>query len=200
MRKKPDGYYDKFKKLSESENWKDDTTGWIGTIKNLTTELRNLDLDRLQKEKLEAQANLRYSELRNENSAIKYGLPIFTLVITVISLFLTLDSENFFSYHLMKIGRFFELNLFSSSTANANTFCIIMFLVVMVVAVVIVSVFCEICRINRQKEIIYYQIKLKIIEIVENEKKNNNKTTNDNKRKSYIVEVDEIGEELEEKV
>ena len=70
----------------------------------------------------------------------------------------------------------------------------------MVVAVVIVSVFCEICRINRQKEIIYYQIKLKIIEIVENEKKNNNKTTNDNKRKSYIVEVDEIGEELEEKV
>ena len=156
--------------------------------------------DRLQKEKLEAQANLRYSELRNENSAIKHGLPIFTLVITVISLFLTLDSENFFSYHLMKIGRFFELNLFSSSTANANTFCIIMFLVVMVVAVVIVSVFCEICRTKRQKEIIYYQIKLKIIEIVEDEKKNNNKTTNDNKRKSYIVEVEEIGEELEEKV
>lgn len=200
MRKKADGYYDKFKKLSESENWKDDTTGWIGTIKNLTTELRNLDLDRLQKEKLEAQANLRYSELRNENSAIKYGLPLFTLVITVISLFLTLDSENFFSYHLMKIGRFFELNLFSSSTANANTFCIIMFLVVMVVAVAIVSVFCEICRNNRKKEIIYYQTKLKIIEIVEDEKKNNSKTTNDNKRKSYIVEVDEVSEELEEKV
>lgn len=65
MRKKQD-YFGKFNELFESENWKNDTSGWTGVINNLTTELRNLDPYLLGKEKLEAQANLRYSELNNE--------------------------------------------------------------------------------------------------------------------------------------
>lgn len=170
MRKEPDGYYNKFKKLSGSENWKDDTTGWTGTINNLTTELRNLDLDRLQKEKLEAQANLRYSEIRNENVILKYGLPIASFFSSTAALLISLFEDN--------------------AVTNAKSIALV--LSSFFIAVAILYIIGEWCRNSRVKEIIYYQTKLKIIEIVEDEKKSNSdKRVATGNKKCYMVEVEE---------
>lgn len=190
MRKEPDGFFDKFKELSENEDWKDGATEWKRTINKLTTELRNLDLDHLQKEKLEAQANLRYSELRNENSAIKYGLPIVSLILSVIAIATSIIPT------LADLLKTTESNT-EVLTEKAINFvlcfmCVFLVLVGMVILIYFVYAICERYRNNRQKEIVYYQTKIKIIEIVEDEKKSNgNKRVATGNKKCYVVEVEE---------
>ncbi|MBO4971391.1 MAG: hypothetical protein J6D45_01090 [Clostridia bacterium] len=197
MRKKPDNYFGKAKRMFNEENWGIDTNQWSEFIDSLKANLMMYGDDRLQKEKLEAQANLRYSELRNENSAINYGLPIASLTISTIALLYSIIPT---IVEIIKDHTSDAAEVAKEAVDFAtNSLYAFFFLVAMVALISVICIICELIRNIRQKQIIYCQTKLRIIEIIENEKKllskcdvnTSNKTT-----KCYIVEITETKTEL----
>ena len=177
MRKKPDGYFREAKRMLKNEDWGSKTKNrgrktkdWSEFVDGLKADLRKLGTDRLEKEKLEAQANLRYSELKNENVIIKYGLPIISLFSSTVALLISLFGDN--------------------TIPNAGEVAFI--LLVLFGLISLGCLFGESIRNGRQKEIIYFQTKIIIIEQIEDEKKNNSdKIAATDNKKCYVVEVEE---------
>lgn len=178
MRKEPDGYFGKAKRMLKNEDWgrktKDrgrKTKDWSEFVDRLKADLRKLGTDRLEKEKLEAQANLRYSELRNENSAIKYGLPVASLAISAITLLYSIIPT--IVEIIKKHTSDAEEAAKEAADFATNAVCAFFFLVAIVTLLGVICIICELIRNSRQKQIIYYQTKLQIIESIEKNEKNN---------------------------
>lgn len=177
MRKKPDGYFRKAKRMLKNEDWGSKTKNrgrktkdWSEFVDRLKADLRKLGTDRLEKEKLEAQANLRYRELRNENSAINYGLPITSLTVSTIALLYSLIPTivEIIKDHTSDAAEAAK----EATDFTTNSLYAFFFLVAIVVLISVICIICELIRNSRQKQIIYYQTKLQIIESMEKHEEN----------------------------
>lgn len=171
MRKKPDNYFGKAKRMFEKEKWSNKKNKWLTLVNCLEDKLRKLNDNNLQKEKLEAQANLKYCELRNENSAIKYGLPVASLAISAITLLYSIIPT--IVEIIKKHTSDAEEAAKEAADFATNSVCAFFFLVAIVTLLGVICIICELIRNSRQKQIIYYQTKLQIIESIEKNEKNN---------------------------
>ena len=132
------------KALYKREFKNEKITDWSDLVEHMKDELKKISIERLEKEKLETEANLEHCEQHNENVIIKYGLPIVSLVFSTLSLLFSLVEK-------------VDVQTVEKITDH---------LINIIVITAVFYIFGEICRNTQRKNIIYYKTKLRIIESI----------------------------------
>jgi len=143
---------------------------WHQKIIKAKQKLKNLDDDALAKEKLETQIKLANATMQNRNTALEFGVPVASLVFSVISILFSIRLAEPTSYEI--IDQKIEPIL---SKGVSCTILAAMFLCVCTLAALLILIICQFFCKKRKHEVFYYQTILNIIESIEKEREHSNR-------------------------
>ena len=159
------------------EDWKKELSSAPNKMNDIKRELESMDSEKLKAFKLKTQTNLAKATLQNRNAAVEFGIPVASLIFSILALIIPLFSNDSPGYFILQIKHFFQVIASESNSQNSNASAITSFLSIFGILMFFVFIFCEYYRFRRKHEVFYYQTILNIIESMEEKAKDadNNK-------------------------
>ena len=157
------------KKFFNNEDWKEKSSNTLPTLDGIKRELESMDPKELIAFKLKTQTNLAKATLQNRNTALDFGVPVASLVFSVISILFSIRLAEPTSYNIL--GQKIEPIL---SKGFSYTIWAAMFLCICTLAALLILIICQFFCKKRKHEVFYYQTMLNIIASIEEERERSN--------------------------
>lgn len=160
-------------KFFHNEDWNEEPGKMPPTMDSIKRELENMEPGELKAFKLKTQTNLAKSTLQNRNTALEFGVPVASLVFSILAIIVSFYPEEPTTYIASPFFLFFQA-IVPINSDNGISFRTTIFLVL--VAIVIVTVLL-ICRhyCEHKYEVFYYQTLLNVIASIEEEWEHSNR-------------------------
>ena len=161
------------RKFFNNEDWKEDSNGTLPTMEGIKRDIESMDFKELKAFKLKTKTNLAKATLQNRNTALEFGVPVASLVFSILAIIVSFYPEEPTTYIASPFFLFFQA-IVPINSDNGVSFRTTIFLVL--VAIVIVTVLL-ICRhyCEHKYEIFYYQTLLNVIASNEEEREYSNR-------------------------
>lgn len=157
------------KKFFNNEDWKEKPSNTLPTMDGIKRELESMDPKELIAFKLKTQTNLAKATLQNRNTALDFGVPVASLVFSVISILFSIRLAEPTSYNIL--GQKIEPIL---SKGFSYTIWAAMFLCICTLAALLILIICQFFCKKRKHEVFYYQTMINIIASIEEERERSN--------------------------
>jgi hypothetical protein len=161
-------------KKNVEENAKDTQETWQEKITEARQELTSLSIDELKKRKIKAQTNLEKATLQNRNSSLEFGVPVASLVFSVLAIIVSLRPEEHAKYVIFPFFLFFQT---IASKKSSNGLFVLIAIILVLFTIAIVGVILRGWWHNRQRkhQVFYYKTMLNIIASIEEEWEHSNR-------------------------
>lgn len=161
-------------KKSAEVNAKDTKKTWQAKITEARQMLASLSIDELKKRKIKAQTNLAKATLQNRNSSLEFGVPVASLVFSVLAIIVSLWPEEHAKYVIFPFFLFFQT---IASKKSSNGLFVLIAIILVLFTIAIVGVILRGWWHNRQRkhQVFYYQTMLNIIASIEEEWEHSNR-------------------------
>lgn len=162
------------KKFFNNEDWNVELGQMPPTMDGLKRELENMETGELNAFKLKTQTNLAKATLQNRNAAVEFGIPVASLIFSILALIIPLFSNDSPGYFILQIKHFFQVIASESNSQNSNASAITILLFVVGILMFATFIVCEVIRLRRKHQVFYYQTMLNIIASIEEEREHSN--------------------------
>ena len=157
------------KKFFNNEDWNVEPSKMPPTMDGIKQDLESMNPEKLKEFKLKTQTNLAKATLQNRNTALDFGVPVASLVFSVISILFSIRLAEPTSYNIL--GQKIEPIL---SKGFSYTIWAAMFLCICTLAALLILIICQFFCKKRKHEVFYYQTMLNIIASIEEERERSN--------------------------
>ena len=91
------------------EDWKKELSSAPNRMNDIKRELESKDPGELKAFKLKTQTNLAKATLQNRNAAVEFGIPVASLIFSILALIIPLFSNDSPGYFILQIKHFFQV-------------------------------------------------------------------------------------------
>lgn len=153
-----------------NEDWKEDPNDTLPTLEGIKRDIESMDFKELKAFKLKTQTNLAKATLQNRNTALEFGVPVASLVFSVISILFSIRLAEPTSYDILdqKVEPILSKGI-------SCTILAAMFLCVCTIAALLILIICQSFCKKRKHEVFYYQTLLNVIASIEEEWEHSNR-------------------------
>ena len=156
------------------EDWKKELSSAPNRMNDIKQELESITPEKLKAFKLKTQTNLAKATLQNRNAAVEFGIPVASLIFSILALIIPLFSNDSPGYFILQIKHFLQVITSNSNSQNSNVSAITSLLSIFGILMFVIFIFCEGIRLRRKHEVFYYRTILNIIASIEEERERSN--------------------------
>ena len=139
------------------EDWKKELSSTPNKMNDIKRELESMDAEKLKAFKLKTQTNLVKATLQNRNAAVEFGIPVASLIFSILALIIPLFSNDSPGYFILQIKHFLQVITSNSNSQNSNVSAITSLLSIFGILMFVIFIFCEGIRLRRKHEVFYYR-------------------------------------------